>query len=334
MTALRRLLTGALPLVLLAGSFAAVAPASAVDEPTTEKPTTDEPATEKPANVAVPVRVHISPDRSDTYGVGQLVTVRFSSPIRRKAAVEKAITVTGSQRLGAGSWGWINDTTAVYRPRKFWPADTDVTFTFAFKGVVMGKTETETLIGARDRTFTLHIGGRFVMSIRDSKHRLYVERDGKTVRSFPVSLGKRKWETLSGIKILTGEKYVRLRMVGYDPGEKSRWDVVAPYSIRLTPNGEFIHGAPWAAYRMGKANGSHGCTNMFPRHAKWLYKRVTPGDPVVTRGTGRPMSTDNGVPGAYWNYSWRAWRQKSGLTGAPDKVKATSVPPVQRLAGP
>lgn len=324
MTALRRLVTGAMPLALVGGSLAVAGTASAVDEPTAEEPVVAE----------VPVRVHISPDHSDTYGVGQLVTARFSAPIKRKAAVEQAMTVTGSQELGAGSWGWIDDTTAVYRPRKFWPANTDVTFSFALAGLEMGKSDAGMLVGARDRTYTLKVGRSFVMNIRDSKHRLYVKKNGKDVRSFPVSLGKRGWETRSGVKILTGEKYVRLRMVGYDPGEKSRWDVIAPYSIRLTPTGEFIHGAPWAAYRMGKANGSHGCTNMFPKHAKWLYQRVEPGDPVVTRGTGRRMTTDNGIPGAYWNFSWREWQQKSAITGTPKKVESASIPPVVVEAGP
>lgn len=332
MSVVGRAFTVGLPLVLLGGSLSAVTPALAGDG-TTAKPT-DAP-TEAPALLKkVPVRVQISPDHSDTYGVGQLVTARFSQAISNKSAVEKAITVTGTQTLGAGSWGWIDDQTAVYRPRKFWPANTDITFTFALGGLVLGETEDSQFVGANDRTYTLQVGRAFVMTVRDSKHRLFVTKDGKQIKALPVSLGKRGWETRSGVKILTGEKYVRLRMVGYDPGAKERWDVVAPYSIRLTPTGEFIHGAPWARYRMGKYNGSHGCTNMFPKDAKWLYHRVRAGDPVVTRGTGRRMTTDNGVPGAYWNFSWSDWQQKSAITGKPAKVEPAAVPPIEVEAGP
>jgi lipoprotein-anchoring transpeptidase ErfK/SrfK len=140
-----------------------------------------------------------------------------------------------------------------------------------------------------------------------------VERNDKTVKSFPVSLGKSEggYRTRSGIKILTGEKYSMLRMVGTDRLSGERWDVMSPYSIRLTPTGEFIHGAPWAYHRLGRANGSHGCTNMYVGDAKWLFNRVIPGDPTVTRGTGRPMEVTNGTPGSYWNYSWKAWKAKS-----------------------
>ena len=329
MTITARLGAVALAVAVGASALVAAGPASAVD------PEVEEPAvTEEPTRTVVPVRLSVSPDPSDVYGTGQLVTARFSQPVTRKANVENAITVSSEQTLGAGSWGWINDQTAVYRPKKFWPANADITFTFTLKGVVMGQTDTTTLVGSGNRSYTLQTGRSFVMKIRDSKHRLYVEQDGKPVRSFPVSLGKKGWETYSGIKILTHEKYVRLRMTGYDPGTKDRWDVVSPWSIRLTPTGEFIHGAPWAAYRMGKANGSHGCTNMFPKHAKWLYQRVRAGDPVVTKGTGRPMATDNGTPGAYWNYSWKQWLAKSAVTGTPAKTMAQSVPPITRPSGP
>lgn len=291
-------------------------------------------AAPEPEVPEVAVRVALSPDFSDVYGVGQLVTARFGMPVTNKADVERAITISADVPLGAGSWGWVDDRTAVYRPRKFWPANAEITFEFALKGVELAHTDEAIYVGARDKSLTLQTGRRFVMDIRDSKHRLFVVKNGKRVKSFPVSLGKPGWETRSGVKILTGEKYVKLRMTGYDPGAKTHWDVVAPYSIRLTPTGEFIHGAPWAAYRMGKANGSHGCTNMFPRDAKWLYKRVIAGDPVVTRGTGRPMTTDNGVPGAYWNFTWKQWQAKSALPGAPRDVTAQKVAPPPIQAGP
>lgn len=306
-------------------TLAVVAPASASPS-----------APAKASTDQIPVTMTVSPDSSDVYGVGQLVTARFSSPIKRKAEVEKAITISSKKDVGEGSWGWIDDRTAVYRPRTFWPANARITFDFALRGLELGQNAEATLVGApgTTRSYTLQTGRSFVMEIRDSKHRLYARKDGKVVKSFPVSLGKPGWETRSGIKILTGEKYVKLRMTGYDPGAKEHWDVVAPWSIRLTPTGEFIHGAPWAAYRMGIANGSHGCTNMFPRDAKWIYRHVRAGDPVITKGTGRPMTTNNGVPGAYWNYTWREWLNKSAVTGAPQKWQAAQVPPVTTEAGP
>lgn len=290
----------------------------------------------EPERERVPVAISISPGTDhQRYGIGQLVTLRFSEVVKDRKAAEDAITVSSDKPLTRGAWGWIDDTTAIYRPRKFWPGNADIRFDIDLAGVVLARTDNQEFVGndKSDRTFVLRTDRSFVLEIKDSKHRLYVRRDGRVVKSFPVSLGKAGWRTRSGIKILTGEKYARLRMTGYDPGADERWDVIAPYSIRLTPTGEFIHGAPWANNRMGLWNGSHGCTNMFVADAKWLFKRVVAGDPVVTKGTGRPMEVTNGTPGSYWNYSWKQWQKMSGTYGG-TAVRAASLPPATIDAGP
>jgi lipoprotein-anchoring transpeptidase ErfK/SrfK len=90
------------------------------------------------------------------------------------------------------------------------------------------------------------------------------------------------------------------------------YDVIAEYAIRLTPTGEFIHVAPWAYYRIGKWNGSHGCTNMFIPDARWLFVRVLPGDVTIMTGTTYPMTYWNGQ-GAVWNMPWPVWLRGSAL---------------------
>jgi hypothetical protein len=136
-----------------------------------------------------------------------------------------------------------------------------------------------------------------------------VIRNGRQVRSLGVSLGKWRYETLSGIKVLSDTENRVLRMRGTDRYIGEPWDVMSPYSMPLTTTGEFIHGAPWARYRIGRANGSHGCTNMNSEDARWLFHRIRAGDPVVTRGTGRQMSRwTSFTPGQLWVYTWREWK--------------------------
>lgn len=273
------------------------------------------PAADKPQYTKERVWFRVSPGDPGKYGVGQLVTLDFGRDVVRKKAVERAIRVKSHKALPPGAWGWIDGNTAVYRPKRFWPANAKIKFSVNLRGVVLAQEGTTRFVGSGNKEFTLRTARSFVLRIRDSKHRLYVERDGRTIKSFPVSLGKSEggYRTRSGIKILTGEKYSRLRMTGTDRGTGESWDVISPYSIRLTPTGEFIHGAPWAYSRMGRWNGSHGCTNMYIADAKWLFNRVMRGDPTVTTGTGRPMEVTNGTPGAYWNYTWKQWRAKSAL---------------------
>jgi lipoprotein-anchoring transpeptidase ErfK/SrfK len=274
---------------------------------------------QKPKVKEVPVSYRISPGSSGKYGVGQLVTMTFDRPVARRSNVEEAITVTSNRKkkLSKGAWGWIDRQTAIYRPKKFWPGNARITFDVDLKDVILAAEGNTRYVGARNRDYVLRTDRKLVIKIRDAKHRLYVYRDNKMIKSFPVSLGKVEggYQTRSGIKILTGEQYVKLRMIGTDRLTGEDWDVISPYSIRLTPTGEFIHGAPWAYSRIGSANGSHGCTNMRVADAKWLFHRVMRGDPTVTTGTGRPMEVTNGTPGAYWNYSWKQWLQKSATKG-------------------
>lgn len=288
---------------------------------------TEEVKPKKPNVTNVPVGYRISPGTSGKYGVGQLVTIKFDRPIARRSNVEEAITVTSNRKkkMSKGAWGWVDRQTAIYRPKKFWPGNARVAFDVDLKGVLLGADGRTHYVGDRNREYVLRTDRKLVIKIRDAKHRLYVYRGNKLIKSFPVSLGKVSggYKTRSGIKILTGEQYVKLRMIGTDRLTGEDWDVISPYSIRLTPTGEFIHGAPWANSRIGLANGSHGCTNMRVADAKWLFHRVMRGDPTVTTGTGRPMEVTNGTPGAYWNYSWKEWRQKSATKGkqSPSKDK-------------
>ncbi|MCB0919335.1 MAG: L,D-transpeptidase [Actinobacteria bacterium] len=258
-------------------------------------------------------------------GVAQTVRMRFPVPINDKATVEKSIAVTGDRTtkegaqavaLPAGRWGWLDDQTAVYRTRNFWPGDTNVRFWINLTDVVLSDDGDTRYVGGSQATRieTLRIARSFVMLIKDRKHHMFVYQNGKLRKKFGVSLGKRKWETRSGIKVLTGIKYRNLRMTGNVRGDN--WDVMSPYSQPITTDGEFIHSAPWARYRIGKANGSHGCTNMNIEDARWLYHRTLEGDPVVTKGTGRPMKSSLAYgQGKHWTNSWQDWKKKSALTG-------------------
>ena len=135
-----------------------------------------------------------------------------------------------------------------------------------------------------------------------------VRIDGKLARVVPVSLGKAGFTTRSGIKVVA-EKYLTRRMTSQGIGvtnPNDQFDVVAPFAVRITTSGEFIHGAPWAMYRIGKWNGSHGCTNLTLWDAHWFYNTSMPGDVVLTVGTGRPMEYWNGEGGP-WNIPWSQW---------------------------
>jgi lipoprotein-anchoring transpeptidase ErfK/SrfK len=196
----------------------------------------------------------------------------------------------------------------------FWPAHKRITVSLGLAGVELKSDETYSYVGASTttRVHSFQVGRRLIGYVKNSTLRMGVYIDGTLARVMPVSMGKEGFITRSGIKAVM-DKYLERVMTSEalgitDPNDQ--YEVVSPYAVRLTITGEFAHGAPWANSRIGRYNGSHGCTNLFVADAKWFYYKVLPGDPVVTSGTGRPMEAWNGTGGP-WNIPWTDWLARS-----------------------
>ncbi|MEZ5185592.1 MAG: L,D-transpeptidase [Candidatus Nanopelagicales bacterium] len=286
---------------------------SATVSPTPQPERTKKP--KKPRKNIERVRVTVTPS-SGKVGVGQLITATFSAPVRYKAKAEAAMLVTSRKDLPPGSWAWINTTTAVYRPKNFWPGKTRIDVELTLRKVVLNSDASTRWIGGKttSRTDSFRTSRSFIAKIDSNTHQMRVFRNGRLVKVFGVSLGKPGFATRSGIKIITGEKYRWQRMTSDQLGLTDEfYDLQVPYAVRITPSGEFVHGAPWATSRIGLWNGSHGCTNLNVGPAKWFFNHVQPGDVTITTNTGRRMETWNGTPGSYWNYPWKQWKAMSAL---------------------
>jgi lipoprotein-anchoring transpeptidase ErfK/SrfK len=116
--------------------------------------------------------------------------------------------------------------------------------------------------------------GQRWIEINRRNQTLMAWQGNKQVYSVIVSTGKSTTPTPSGIfKIQV--KYPTSRMQGED------------YNVPDVPNVMFysgnyaIHGAYW--HRSFGIPISHGCTNVAPDHAAWLYKWASVGTPVVVR---------------------------------------------------
>ncbi|HET9653783.1 MAG TPA: Ig-like domain-containing protein [Kineosporiaceae bacterium] len=253
----------------------------------------------------------VDPYGGQTFGVGQPIVVTLSAPVNGKAAraaVEKALVVSADKQFGPGSWYWWSGTQLHYRPKEFWPAHTKVHVDVNLEGVHAG----EGLWGGTNRAVDFNIGRSFVMQITNSSHQMTVTVDGQQVRTVPVSMGRSGFETRSGIKtVMSHEQSVRMTSASY--GGKDFYDETVYLAQRLTWSGEYIHSAPWSVGSQGHANVSHGCVNVSPGNAQWLFDQTLVGDPVITTGTGRQMEPGNGT-GGDWDISWAAWVAGSALS--------------------
>jgi lipoprotein-anchoring transpeptidase ErfK/SrfK len=221
--------------------------------------------------------------------------------------------VTSSEPIGPAAWAWSDPRTAIFRPKEFWPGHATVTVSAAPTYAVLGRADDRDIRWAGGASSTFSTGPARVITVDAQTDQATVVADGVTVRTMPVSLGMDGWETRSGTKVLM-EKYEVKHMTSESIGAEDEYELDVPYAIRLTNSGEFIHAAPWATDRLGRWNGSHGCTNVSMADAKWLYHNHLYGDPVITTGTSRSMDPSNGA-GGVWNVPWKTWKAGRATVG-------------------
>ena len=253
----------------------------------------------------------VAPLSDETVGVGMPVIVTFDLPVKNKALFERNMGVTTNKDV-EGSWSWIGDSVAHYRPKDFWPAGTKVMVNLRLNGLPAGNG----IYGQQDQKVPFKIGRKVVSTVDVAGSRLIVRIDGKAVRTIPVSTGDAKHRTRRGTKVIM-EKFSKVDMdaatTGIDSEDPDYYDIDdVKWAMRVTNSGEFLHAAPWSAASHGRANVSHGCTGMSTANANWLYQNSRRGDVVKFINSPRGMEDQNGWTD--WNVSWDDWKAGSALS--------------------
>jgi lipoprotein-anchoring transpeptidase ErfK/SrfK len=279
---------------------------TAVDEQGSERVATSSFRTLVPATK---LTTSISPLTGTEVGVGMPIVVKLSEPVSDRAAVERGLVVTSSRPV-LGAWRWIDDEELHYRPSTYWPVNTDVRLDVRLVGVRAGKG----LWGGKDRTVRFRVGSSTISTVDVRKLRMTVVRDGRVVRTIPVTTGKKGWLTRGGIKVVS-EKY-RMKVMdaatmNISPDDPEYYRLDVPYALRVTWSGEFVHGAPWSVSNQGRANVSHGCVGMSMADAAWFFGVSKIGDVINVVGSPRRLEPNNGWTD--WNVSWQEWRAGSAL---------------------
>jgi lipoprotein-anchoring transpeptidase ErfK/SrfK len=99
--------------------------------------------------------------------------------------------------------------------------------------------------------------------------------------------------------------------VGIPKGSPGYYKIKTHSNLRLTWTGEFIHSAPWSVNSQGSQNVSHGCTNMAPANAAWMFRNSKMGDVVTFRGSNRVFQPGEGI--GVWVYDFHGWEARSAL---------------------
>ncbi|MEV6106632.1 Ig-like domain-containing protein [Streptomyces sp. NPDC051940] len=253
------------------------------------------------------------PDKGTTVGVAHPISVTFSKPVKDKAAVERALSVKATPAV-EGSWSWMKAwdgrDRVDFRPQQYWKPGTKVTLTMHLAGVDAGGG----IYGTQERVVDFTIGDAVTSVVDVNKKTLTLSRNGKKVRTLPVSSGKPGFETWNGTMVVLGKvPTIRMnsRTVGIFGSEAYNLGAVK-WDVQLTTSGTFVHAAPWNAGKFGRVNGSHGCIGMSTSDAAWFYKQVGVGDPVKVVNSTDTVTPNNGY--GDWNVDWETWKQGSALS--------------------
>jgi lipoprotein-anchoring transpeptidase ErfK/SrfK len=256
---------------------------------------------------------HLLTASGSVVGVGMPLGVQFDSPVSDsgKAEVERHLSVTTSPHV-AGSWGWLTDTQVMFRPAAYWATGTKITLHANLTGV---KTGTGKYVGA-DESTSYSIGSAMVSTVNMTTHKMVITRNGKVLKTLLVSTGRPgpKTETRNGVKVIITKEPSHVMdsaSIGIPKGSPGYYHIVAQWAMRLTWSGEFLHSAPWSVGSQGSANVSHGCTNLSPSGALWLYNASKIGDVVKYVGGHRSLEIGNGY--TLWNYTYSQWQHRSAL---------------------
>jgi lipoprotein-anchoring transpeptidase ErfK/SrfK len=265
----------------------------------------------RPAN---PVRVSSQVGDDLVYGVGMPLVVNFGADVARdqRANVERRLFVTTEPNQDGG-WNWFNAREVHFRPREYWQAGTKLTIRLATGGLPLGGGR----YGAADVNVHATIGSKVVLTVDNATKSLTVSKDDQVIKKMPVSLGKPSSPSSSGnmvIMVKNPWEWFDSSTYGVpaDSGQGYRTKVYWPQ--RITWGGQYIHAAPWSVADQGRRNVSHGCTNLSMDNAQWLYNITHLGDPVVVRGTERPLQWGDGW--SDWNVDWDQYQKGSALVRA------------------
>ncbi len=258
------------------------ATSSAVPQSTSAVPPSATSTSSTPT-VALGAPVHVSLLEGDggVYGVGMPIVAYFDRTVSDATAFERATRVTVNGTPAVGAWYWTSSgqpgqaLEAHYRLQQYWPANAKIVVDMPVKNLSAGPG----LSYDDSPTLSITTGAANISTVDCKAETMTVISDGKPVRTLPTSCGKAGTPTFTGTKVvmqkgedLPATNTLRpegaVRMVSNNPADP--YDLIVPWSVRLTNSGEYAHAASWNGGNIGARSTSNGCTNLNVNDAQWF----------------------------------------------------------------
>ncbi|MBB5808105.1 lipoprotein-anchoring transpeptidase ErfK/SrfK [Saccharothrix ecbatanensis] len=245
----------------------------------------------------------VNPQDGTTVGVGQPLAFYFDEPIADKAAAEAMISITAEPRV-EGAFYWYDEKTVHWRPQAYWTPGTKITI----NAKIYGKHVGNGVYGEEDRVITTTIGDSVIHEADGQTHQVVTKVNGQVVRTMPTSMGDAQNPTPTGTYVLT-EKHAHMVMDSRTYGlslEAGGYVTPVDWAFRMSNSGIFFHSAPWSIGDQGHRNVSHGCLNLAPENARWVFDNSKAGDIVIVTNSGGPVLESWDGFGD-WQIPWDQW---------------------------
>ncbi|OBH77714.1 hypothetical protein A5682_22660 [Mycobacterium mantenii] len=254
-----------------------------------------------------------------TYGVGTVIVAHFDEKIADRAAAERQLSVTTNAKV-EGSWYWVDDQNAHWRPERYYAPGTTVTAEAKIYGIALG----DGLFGQDDTKVSFRVGDAHVSIADDATHQVSVFSNGQLQRTMPTSMGMGGTEDVGGktISLWTPSGVYTVldkgnpvimdsSTFGLPKNSRLGYRETINWATKISSDGIYLHELDATVWAQGHRDTSHGCLNLNADNAKWFFGFSVPGDVVEVRNSGGPPLTlaQNGD----WTLPWDQWRKGSAL---------------------
>ncbi|TSD96116.1 L,D-transpeptidase family protein [Skermania sp. ID1734] len=237
-------------------------------------------------------------------GVGQPMVFQFTKPVVNKAEVQKHLKVTTTPNQ-PGAWYWTDDSNVHYRAAQYWQPGTKIHIEADVFGLDLGNG----IFGAENNSADYTVHDSWVAKADGSTEVLTVFHNGEQVNSMPMSLGDPGHPSHEGPHVISAKNNSIVMdscSYGVCKGQPGYYRETVYLDLRISNDGEFVHSAPWSVGQQGSSNVSHGCVNLSPGNAQWMFDHFNIGDVVEITNSGGGKLPIYDTYGD-WEVPWDQW---------------------------